>query len=99
MARGSPAHEPEISHIEWDLDLGERVEHAVESRGRHQLERPLAVPAIADAVDHVIALPPFLDHLRDHFRRILKVRIDHDDAIPARVIHACCDRRLMTEIS
>jgi hypothetical protein len=57
------------------------------------------MPPFPHSEDHIIALPPLLDYPRDHFGRILQVRIHDNHSLSDAMIEACGDRELMAEVA
>ncbi|MNL11089.1 hypothetical protein D3C87_1319100 [compost metagenome] len=93
------AHEAEIPRVHGDVHVGEPPQEAVEQGRRPLLEGRLSPPLGTDRVDHVVALAPLGHQLRDHFRRVLQVRIDDHDGLSGGVIHPRRDGGLMPEVA
>src|SRR6202040_2672718 len=71
----------EISDVGWNVEIVAECNQTIEYRAKPS-HRDAFLPHGADAVDHVMALFPETDELRDEFGRVLKIgRDEHDDDI------------------
>src|SRR5262249_13820868 len=70
-----------------------------EERRGGELQPALTGPIRAQAVYDVVAFVPLVHHLRDHFRWILQIRVDHHHAVASRVVDPCGDGNLMSEVA
>jgi len=77
---------------------GHAAEEAVERADREQPRARFAVAALAHGVDHVVALLPAGDELRNQFRRILEVGVDQHDGIAPGRVEPGRERDLMAEV-
>ena len=74
------------------------MQQPVEARIGEAFHRPF-LALTPDRVDHLEALSPALEELRDYFRRILQVAIHHHDRATARVVESRRERDLVTEVA
>ena len=74
-------HEAEDPAVQFQRMVGGDPQGAVERRKQHSAPQPF--PAGSALCDHDLqALAPARHQLRDEFRGILQVRIEHDHALP-----------------
>jgi glycosyltransferase involved in cell wall biosynthesis len=92
-------HEPEISGIHRDVEIGHAFDETVKNSSGKEFETRLARARPADTVDDFMTLAPLADELGDEFGRILEVRVQDRDRLAARVFGAGGDRHLMPEVT
>src|SRR3984893_14682922 len=83
-----------------DVDVADRIEHAIEQTRRETL-RPRILLGHIEALrdDDARAPPPFRDQGRHHLGRMLEVAIHQDDRLAARMAQPRAESRLMAEIA
>ncbi len=94
----APGHQPEVTGVARDLDLGDGAEQAIEQVAVASLKR-LSCPRPAAAVDDVHALVHSPHHLAEQFGRVLQVGVDDQHALAARQAQARRDRELVTVVA
>ena len=95
----APVHEPEVAGVARDVHLADAVQQAVEQARGGALDGGLAVAHPARGIDHVVALAPARDHLRDQFRRVLQVGVDRHHGGAGGMIQAGGERHLLAEVA
>src|SRR4029077_14748828 len=80
-------------------DVGTAPYEAVEDASGGALEDAFTATAAAHAVDDLVALPPFRQHLWDELGRILKVRIHDHDGIACGVLDSGGHGDLVAEVA
>jgi uncharacterized protein (DUF934 family) len=75
------------------------LKQLVKPRGRRELEGRLAFALLAHRVDHVGALAPLGDHVRDQLRRVLQVGVDHRHHVAHSVLQASRQGGLVAEVA
>ena len=89
----------EIARVTRRRNVAEPPHEAIEEVGRRALEPAFPLTGGALGRDDVVALLPFGDHLQDDFRRVLQIRVHHDDRAASGMIEPDGDRDLVTEIA
>ena len=85
-----------VARVHRDVGVGNEIDDVVGPSGDLHLDLGLAGAAEPRGVDHVGALAPFLDHLRNEFRRVLQIGVQADGGRTARVGKAGEDARRRT---
>ena len=70
-------HQPEIAGVGGNGNVDQPVEQAIEAGGTGALKQAFTAPLDALAIDHVMALRQREQHLREQFRRVLQIGINH----------------------
>ena len=91
--------EAEIGAARRDVHRRQGVQQAVIPLGRLPLEKAYALRVLAYRLHDVVAFPPILNQLGNHFRRVLQVAVHHDDSVASGVVHAAGNGQLMTKIT
>ena len=72
---GLAAHDPEITCVNGNLNVGEQVESPVKQFRSQQFEEALTRARAPHSVNHIVAGLKNPHHLHEHLGRILKVGI------------------------
>jgi len=88
----------EVACIGLQIALHEVSKKAIEEPGAALLEPALSLAFPAASEDDVMTGKQRLEHLCRQRRRILEVGVHHEHRVPLRVVEACCDRRLVSEV-
>lgn len=91
-------HQAEDAGIGCAGQIGDAAEDRIEKAKADAACAGFAA-RLALSEDDLAALLPGVDHVRDHFGRVLKIAVDKDDAIAARVVDAGGDGGLVAEVS
>ena len=89
----------EVAGVEWNIDIRQAVDDAVEKLCRPELEARFTRAVHAHAVDHMRARLPRLHHGGDDFRRVLKIGVDDDHSAAPREGKPGGNGLLVAEIS
>ena len=91
-------HQAEIATVERDVELADGAQDPV----KQVISKPFDgtfLPILPDGVNHLESLAPPGHEQGQHFGRVLKVTVHHDDRSAPRMIEARRHRGLMAEIS
>ena len=93
------AHQAEVAGVWGNGDVGQLFEKPVKQMRRGFLEFCFALSADAAPIDHVEAFIHPRHHLAEQFRRILKVAIEDEDAIPPAQVQASRKGELVSVVA
>ena len=94
------AHQPEVAGVDRDFDFGRARQEAVESVRGGPLERGVAAPALAHAIDDIrLARAHHVEHRRQELGRILQVGVDDQHMIAAAQIESGGQRELVAVVA
>ena len=92
-------HKPEVAAILGDWDVREEIDDPVEEEGRKKLEAGFPGAGTATTEDDIKALVQFLVHFGEQLGRVLKVRVNDQDAFALAGSESCGEGGLLAEVS
>jgi len=95
----APVHQAKIAHVLRKLGVGDPVVEAVEAARGEGLEPAVSGAVATPGQHHFVALAPFFQQTRNQLRRVLQVRVDGNDRVPARKVDARGQRRLLAVVA
>ena len=78
-----------IAGIGMHFDRVTCIHQPVKQLSAHALGTALTGPVGNHAIDHVVAMLPELTHLRQHLQRMLKIGINQQHHVAARMVNTC----------
>ncbi|CCC97173.1 protein of unknown function [Azospirillum baldaniorum] len=92
-------HQPEVADLARQLDLRQVVEDPVEGAGERPVLQALPHPRVAHGDDHVVALAPFGEELRQQLRRVLQVGVHRHHGVAGGVAQAGRQGQFLAEVA
>src|SRR5262245_7676587 len=98
-SHSSSTEHPEVTDFSLNSLVHHLADHPIEPLGRMAFEKAVTVTRQAACGDNVISVLEQREHMRQHFRRILQIRIHHSNSVSRSEIESSGDRGLMPEIT
>ena len=89
----------EIARVGWHLDMAAGVQQTVKQPGTHALGAAFCCAVGNGTVHHVVARQPQRVHFRHQGQRVLKIGINQQHRIAARIVNTGSQRRFFAKVS